>query len=133
MTTSLLKSALVAVVGFALSASVALHAQTNAVNPIATSPVQNPTTQSTDSSATSTKVVKTAYTGTLKSNDGSSVTVTTDKGDLKLTIDPTTKIAANHKKAALTDLTVGEKVTGSYVKNDDGTLTAASIRGHSAK
>jgi hypothetical protein len=125
MTTSLLKSALVAVAGLALCAPVALHAQ---ATPTAT-PAAAP---STDSAATSTKADKVPYMGTLKSNSATSIVVTTDKGDLTLAIDPTTKVSANHKKAALTDFTVGEKVSGSYVKNDDGTMTASSVHGHLA-
>jgi hypothetical protein len=128
MTTSLFKSALV-VAGLALCVPAAVHAQTNAVNPIATSPVQNPPMQAS-SAASSTKVTKTPYKGTLKSMDAASVVVTTSKGDMTFAIDDKTKVANDHKTAKLTDLTVGEKVTGSFIKNDDGTLTAASVHGH---
>jgi hypothetical protein len=122
MKSSLLKSALVAVVGLALCAPVALQAQTNAVNPIATSPVVNP-----QASTSSTKAKKTPYKGTVKSIDASSLVVTTAKGDLTLAIAPTTKVLVNKKAAAVTDITVGETVTGSYTKDDTGALTAASI------
>jgi hypothetical protein len=122
MKSSLLKSALVAVVGLALCAPVALQAQTNSVNPIATSPVVNPPTQST-------KVKKTSYKGTVKSIDASSIVVTNSKGDLTLAIAPTTKVLVNKKAAAVTDITVGETVTGSYTKDDTGAMTAASIHG----
>ena len=122
MKSSLLKSALVAVVGLALCAPVALQAQTNAVNPIATSPVVNP-----QASTSSTKAKKTAYKGTVKSIDASSLVVTTSKGDLTLVIAPTTKVLVNKKKAAVTDITVGETVTGSYTKDDTGEMTASSI------
>ncbi len=126
MTTSLFKSALV-VAGLALCVPVALHAQTNAVNPIATSPVQNPPMQS---STSSTKMTKTPYKGTLKSMDAASVVVTTSKGDMTFAIDDKTKVNNDHKMAKLTDLTVGEKVTGSFVKNADGTMTACTVHGH---
>ena len=130
MTTSLFKSALV-VAGLALCAPVALHAQTNAVNPIATSPVQNPPMQtSTSTSSSSHKMTKTPYKGTLKSMDAASIVVTTSKGDMTFAIDDKTKVNNDHKTAKLTDLTVGEKVTGSFTKNDDGTMTACSVHGH---
>jgi len=124
MKSSLLKLALAAVV---LCAPVAVHAQTDTTNPIATAPVKNP-----DKTAkkAKTKTDKIQYTGTVKSIDATSVVVTTKKGDLTLAINDKTEIKNDKKKAAATDLTTGEKVTGSYLKNADGTMTACSLRGH---
>jgi hypothetical protein len=71
------------------------------------------------------------YKGTVKSIDASSVVVTTSKGDMTFTVDDKTKVLVDKKKAAASDITVGEKVSGSYMKNDDGTMCACSIHGHS--
>jgi hypothetical protein len=126
MKSSLLKSALLAVVGLALCAPIALHAQTDTVNPIATSPVKNP------APAKAAKVSNPSYKGTVKSIDtaANTITVTTAKGDITLAITPTTKIKSDKKKATLADITMGEKVTGSYTKDASGAMTAASIHGH---
>jgi Cu/Ag efflux protein CusF len=123
---SLLKSALVAVVGLALCAPVALHAQAAATTT---------TTASTTSTTTVAKVKKIRYTGTVKSVDtaANAITVTCKKGDMTFAVTPMTKITSNKAPAALTDITMGEKVTGSFVKNADGTMTAASIYGHPLK
>jgi hypothetical protein len=125
MKSSLLKLALAALV---VCAPVALHAQTDTTNPIATSPVKSP-----EASTASTKVKKTAYSGTVKSIDASSIVVTTSKGDMTFAISAATKVKVDKKTAALTAVTAGEKVTGSYMKNADGTMTAASIHATSAK
>ena len=131
MNTSLLKSALMAVAGLALCAPVALHAQTDTTNPIATSPVKNPAPDTT--STTKTKVTKTEYKGTVKAIDPSSVTVTCKKGDMTFAIDGTTKVQVNKKAAAVTDIAVGEKVTGSYYTDATGKLVASKINGHPGK
>ncbi len=128
MKSSLLKLALAALV---ICAPVALHAQTDTTNPIATSPVKSPDTAT--SSTASTKTSKIPYKGTVKSIDASSIVVTTSKGDLTFAISDMTKVKVDKKKAAVTSVTAGEKVTGSYVKNADGTMTAASIHATSAK
>jgi len=116
MKSSLLKLALVAA---ALCAPVAVQAQTTTTAPAATAPVPAPATKST----------KTPYKGTVKSIDAASLVVTTAKGDLTLAIAPTTKVKVNKKAAKVTDITVGEKVTGSYTKDDTGAMTAYSIHG----
>ena len=120
MKPSLLKSALVAVVGLALCAPVALQAQT-------------PTDTAASMAATSSKLKKTEYHGVVKSVDASTITVTTKKGDLTLTIDDKTTIQVNKKTAAITDITVGEKVTGSYTKDASGTMLACKVNGHPGK
>jgi ribosomal protein S1 len=125
MKPSLLKSALVAVAGLALCAPLAVQAQTDTTNPIATSPVKNPP------ATTSTKAAKNpSYKGTVKSIDASSLVVTTSTGDLTLAIAATTKVKNDDKKADITAITVGERVTGSYTKDDTGAMTAYSIHGH---
>jgi hypothetical protein len=124
MKSSLLKSALVAVVGLALCAPVALHAQAAAT-----------TTTTSSSTTTVAKVKKTSYVGTVKSIDtaANTITVTSTKGDMTFAVTPMTKIKSNKVKATLADITMGEKVTGSFTKDADGTMTAASINGHPAK
>jgi len=115
MKSSLLKSALVAVVGLALCAPLALNAQTT--------PAAAP--------AASTKAAKpTSYKGVVKSVDASSLVVTTKTGDLTLAVAATTKVKNDDKKADITAITVGEKVTGSYTKDDTGAMTAYSVHGH---
>jgi hypothetical protein len=116
-----LTPALVAVLGLALaSVPVTLQAQT----------ATNATAPAAPSTATKTKEKSqyTPYKGSISAMDTTSVTVTTDKGDVKLALDPTTIIQVNKKKAAATDFAVGDKVTGSYTTGADGTLTAHSLR-----
>ena len=127
MKSSIIKSALVAVAVLALCAPVALQAQTDTVNNIATSPVKNPTT------AKSVKMKKTSYMGTVKTVDtaANSITVTCKKGDMTFAVTPMTKVMVDKKPAQLSDITMGEKVTGSFTKEADGTMAAASIHGHS--
>jgi hypothetical protein len=87
----------------------------------------------TPAPAAKAKSSYTPYSGTISAIDATSVTVTTKKGDLKLAIDTTTKIEVSHKKAAVTDFAVGDKVTGSYATGADGTLTAHSLHKKAAK
>lgn len=119
MKSSILKSAFVAVVGLALCAPVALHAATTT------------TAASTTASAKVAKVTKVPYKGTVKTIDtaANTITVTSKKGDLTFAVTPLTKIASNKKAATLADITMGEKVSGSYTKDAAGTMTAASIHG----
>jgi hypothetical protein len=119
MKSLLLKSALLAVAGLALCAPVALHAQT-------TAPAPAPVAVAPSKPA---KVTKTPYKGTIKSIDAASLVVTTAKGDLTLALAPTTKVKVDKKAAKATDLTVGEKVTGSYTTDATGALTAYSVHG----
>ena len=120
MKPSLLKLALVAIAGLALCAPVALQAQT-------------PTDTDAAMAATSSKTKKTEYHGVVKAVDASSITVTTKKGDLTLTIDAKTIVQVSKKKAAITDIMVGEKVTGSYTKDAGGNMLACKINGHPGK
>ena len=113
----LLSTALAAVLGLALCGT-AVNAQTTNA-PAATTMAPAP-------AAPSSKVTKTPYKGTITAIDatGSSVTVQGAKDTLTLKITSSTKYKGG---AALTDFAVGDKVTGSYTKGDDGTLTAASL------
>jgi Cu/Ag efflux protein CusF len=124
MKSSLLQSALVAVVGLALCAPVALQAQATST-----------TTASSSTTTTVAKVKKIPYTGVVKSVDtaANSITVTCKKGDMTFAVTPMTKIKSNKAFATLTDITMGEKVTGSFTKDADGTMTAVSIHGHPTK
>jgi hypothetical protein len=121
---TLIKSALMAVAGLALCAPLAIHAQT------ATSTTTTASTMST----TSTKMKKTEYRGMVKSIDtaANTITVTNKKGDMTLSVASTTKITQNKQPATLADITMGEKVTGSFTKDATGTMTACKINGHSA-
>lgn len=126
MKTSLIKLALVALV---LGAPVAVQAQTDTTNPIATSPVKSPS----DAPAAKTmakKMAKTPYKGTVKSVDASSIVVTTASGDMTFALDMKTKYKCDGKMCKPTDITVGEKVTGSFMKDDSGAMTACSVHGH---
>jgi hypothetical protein len=111
-----LSTALAAVLGLALCGTAANAQTTNA--PATTAPA--PTT------APSSKVTKTPYKGTITAIDatGSTVTIQGAKDTMTLKITSATKYKGG---AALTDFAVGDKVTGSYTKGDDGTLTAASL------
>jgi hypothetical protein len=106
--------ALAAVLGLALCGTV-VNAQTDT-----TTMAPAPTT------APSSKVTKTPYKGTITAIDtaGSSVTIKGAKDTMTLKITSATKFRGG---AALTDFAVGDNVTGSYIKNDDGTLTANSL------
>jgi hypothetical protein len=64
--------------------------------------------------------------GTLKEVDKSAKTITVDKRTFHVTSE-TKKIYRGEKPATLEDGVVGEYVTGSYWKTDDGKLVANSI------
>jgi hypothetical protein len=116
-----LSTALAAVLGLALCATAA-SAQTNTA-PMTSAPA---TTVSTAPMTASTKAKKTPYKGTLSAIDasGASITVQGATGPMMLKIMPNTKYRG---AAALTDFAVGDMVTGSYVKSDDGTMCAYSL------
>jgi len=125
MKITLLTPALAAILGLALvSAPVTTHAQTTTATPApaaATTPAPK-------------KAKPTPYNGSLTAIDTTANTVTvesTSKKDgvktLTLAITPTTKFENAKKPATLADFVVGDKVTGSYVKNADGSLAAFSL------
>ena len=129
MKINLLTPALVAILGIALAgAPVTVQAQTTN-----TAPAMAPVDTSTAPKVKEKK--KGAFTeykdASITAIDATSVTVTTTKGSMTLAIDATTKFATidGHKKtpAAVTDFAVGDKVSGSYATNPDGTFTAHSV------
>ena len=65
------------------------------------------------------------FNGKISSLDASGATVTV--GKLTLNVTSTTKITKDGSPAALSDLTVGEKITGSYKKDAAGKLNATAI------
>jgi hypothetical protein len=48
-------------------------------------------------------------------------------GSSTITISSETKITKSGKPATLTDISIGDKVSGSYKKDDSGTMTATTI------
>ena len=129
MKINLSTSALVAMLGIALAgAPVSVQAQTTNTAPAA-APADTSTAPKVKEKKKNDNI---SYSGSVTAISSSSITVTTAKGPLTLAIDSTTKfmkIGADKKKtpAASTDFAVGDKVTGSYKKADDGTMTAASV------
>ncbi len=113
MKPTLLSTALAAVVVLALSGT-AVHAQTNTMAAPATS------------TAPSTKVTKTPYKGSITAIDasGGSITIQAASGPMTLKITATTKYKGGK---SLADFAVGDTVTGSYTKGDDGSMTAYSL------
>jgi hypothetical protein len=125
MKISLLSTALAAVLGLALCGT-AVNAQTTNA-PAATTTTMAPAPMA------ATPKAKSSYTSypkgaTITSISDTSVVLNTSKGPLTLAIDAKTTIQVNKKKAAVTDFAAGDAVTGSYVTNADGTLTAHSLR-----
>jgi hypothetical protein len=113
--------ALVAVLGLAL-AGTTLHAQTAA----------STTSSSTTTSTSSTKMTKKQYGGTITAVDtaANTVTVKSKKHTLTLTVDASTKFK---NAAALSDFAVGDKVSGSYMKDAAGTMSACTLTKSAAK
>ncbi len=64
--------------------------------------------------------------GTVSAVDASAMTLTVESRTF--TVTAKTKIMKDGEQATLSDLTVGEKVSGYYRTNDQGVLTASSIR-----
>ncbi len=130
MKITFLTPALVAVLGLALAgALVTVKAQTPAPAPAASTNEQVP-----DKTAPATAPVtkKTPYKGSITAIDASSVTVKTASASLTLAITADTKFQFGTSKkntpATAADFAVNDKVTGSYLKNADGTTTAATVR-----
>jgi hypothetical protein len=137
MKLNLICSALVATVGLALaSAPLTTSAQMTNSAPMSSSGTMTGTSTPMMSAAPSKKEKKgdyTPYMGTISAMDGSSVTVTTKKGDMKLMVDSSTMVQIDHKKAELSSFATGDKVTGSYMTGSDGTMMAHSLRKKSSK
>ncbi len=117
-----LSTALAAVLGLALCATAASAQTSTTAAPAATTS----TPAATTASAASTKVKKTPYKGTITAIDTTANTVTIQAASSTLTLKITS--ATKYKGGtALADFAVNDAVTGSYIKNDDGTLTANSL------
>jgi ribosomal protein S1 len=116
MKITLLTPALVAILGFALaSAPITAQAQS--------------TTDSTSTAAPEKKdkAKKTPFMGSITAIDSSSVTVASKEKTLTLAITPETKFKKDKEEATLADFAVGDKVTGSYSKDESGGMTANSL------
>lgn len=123
MKTTLLTPALAAILGLALT-GVPIHTQAQTPSP---APVAA-------GAPTAAKPKKIEYKGTLTAIDSATntITISTSKNDpkktLALTISAKTSIQKDKKPATLAEFAVGDKVTGSYVKDSaTGALTAASL------
>jgi len=73
-----------------------------------------------------TKAKTIPYRGNVASVDASVKTFTVGKRTIKVT--DQTKITKQGAAATMSDITVGEKVSGSYWKKDDGSLEAKNIK-----
>jgi len=132
MKNTLITSALVAILGLALT-SISSNAQTDtnstsatpAATTSTTTPSTSPSTTPKPAAKTAKKSNKTPYSGKITAISATSVTVTGAK-TLTLAIDGKTKYEVDKKKAALTDFAVGDSVTGSY-EGTGTNLTAASL------
>jgi hypothetical protein len=122
MKITFLTSAFVALLGFALvGAPITAQAQTN--TPAAVAPANSTATKTTK------KTKPTRYEGTLTALDASSITVTSTKKTLTLALATTTVVTKDGKPTTIADFAVGDKVTGSYVKDPaTGAMTAHSLR-----
>ena len=121
-------SALAAVLGCALAcAPVTASAQTN------TSVSPSPAPAMDSGMKEKKKADYTEYKGTVTAMDATSLTVKNSKGEMKLMTDSSTMYQVNHKKAAMTDFAVGDKVTGSYMTGDDGNMMAHSVHKKASK
>ena len=120
MKLTLLSATLVA--AFTLTCASA-QAQTNSA-PAASSSTMSSTTTTTSKDMASEK--KIPYRGTITAVDTSANTVTVKgaKGDMTLMFNTDTKYKGG---SALSDFKVGDMVTGSYMKDADGKMTAHSV------
>ena len=86
--------------------------------------------QSTNAPAPAPKPKAVRFGGTLGAVDKAASTLTVDhKNGEKMTITVTsdTKIMKGGKPATLDDAMVGDRVNGSYIKTDDGKMTAKTV------
>ena len=117
MKINLITPALVAIVGLALAgAPLTAQAETS-----------SSTSTSTAAPEKKEKAKKTPYMGSITAIDAKSVTVASSDKTLTLAITPDTKFKKDKEEATLSDFAVGDKVTGSYSKDDSGALTANSL------
>ena len=90
-------------------------------------PLASQTSAPADSApAASKSTKKIPYKGTISAIDtpATTVTIKSTKGDMVMAVTPATKFKGGK---ALSDFAVGDAVTGSYTKDDTGSLTAASL------
>jgi hypothetical protein len=116
-------TAFAALLGLAL-AGTSVHAQMDSTP--SSSPAPAATTPSTGTMAPTMTMKKTPYRGTITAIDTSANTITiqSKKGTMTLMINDQTKYKGGK---ALGDFAVGDKVSGSYLKDDSGTMTACSL------
>ena len=93
-------------------------------------------TQSADNSAPSSvneSSKPTSYHGTLMAIDmsASTVTIQTDHGTMTMTINSDTKFHGGTK--GLSDLKVGDQISGMFMMDDSGKMMAISIKPYSSK
>lgn len=124
MKITLLTPALAAILGLALAG---VPANIQAAQPSSPAPVAT-------GAPTAAKPKKIEYKGTLTAVDAATNTITlsTSKNDpsktLALTLSPKTSIQKDKKPATIADFAVGDKVTGSYIKDSaTGAMTASSL------
>jgi len=116
MKITLLTSALVAILGFALAGvPVTAQAQTSTNSAVATAP------------AKATKPATTRYSGSITAIDAASVTVVNTQKTLTLAITAKTTFKKDKTAATLADFAVGDKVSGSYSADASGAMTANSL------
>jgi hypothetical protein len=100
-----------------LAAPVVMHAQDSSTNSM----------DSTTSAAPAKHAKRGApFHGTVSAVDAGAMTLTVESRTFKVT--DKTKIMKDGEKASLSDFTVGDKVSGYYRTNDEGALTATSLR-----
>jgi hypothetical protein len=109
--------ALFALVAAALVAAPSIHAQD-------TKPTKPEAGQ--DASHATKKKGGLPFHGKVAAVDTTAMTITV--GQLTINVTSDTKISKDGKPATLSDVTVGEKVNGSYKKDDAGKLNATTIR-----
>ena len=92
-------------------------------------PAKEKKTETANPKATASPAAKAKtipYRGNVASVDASVKTFTVGKRTIKVT--DQTKITKQGAAATMADITVGEKVSGSYWKKDDGSLEAKNVK-----
>jgi hypothetical protein len=121
--TSTLKAATLSLLSAALlSTPIQLHAQ--ATNKPAADK-KSDKKSATEAKQSTSKPKSIPFHGNLVALDKSAKTISVDKRVFQVTSE--TKIFKGDKPATLDEGTTGEVVTGSYIKGDDGKLTAHSV------
>lgn len=99
-----------------LAAPVIMHAQDSSTN----------STDSTTQAPMKHAKRGLPFHGTVSEVDTNAMTLTVESRTFKVT--GKTKIMKDGEQASLSDFTIGDKVSGYYRTNDEGVLTASSIR-----